>query len=183
MRPSLRCPIFVATSLLRREIAIIIIILLLYVIECVSPQEVQSSDCVRNIYRFYFGLSVLYDPKLDETLPHRRYPRLVSMLPDPFSSALVNDRLLIDWNVPATLVSFQEDLFTIFCYFAPLTRHSYTAMCTTFFRKDFFRLFDGRLRISTRKPNVEPRCLTSLDGHDGAICAADTSIKQMWTLK
>ena len=33
-------------------------------------------------------------------------------------------------------------------------------------------MFDGRLRISTRKPNVEPRCLTSLGGHDGAICAA-----------
>ena len=33
--------------------------------------------------------------------------------------------------------------------------------------------FGGLLRISTRKTNAEPRCLTSLDGHDGAmICAA-----------
>ena len=60
----------------------------------------------------------------------------------------------------------------MFCYFAPVTRHSFQAMCTMFSRKDVFRLFDGRLRISTRKPNVEPRCLTSLGGHDGAICAA-----------
>ena len=38
----------------------------------------------------------------------------------------------------------------------------------------FFRLFGGLLRISTRKTNAaaKPRCLTSLDGHDGAICAA-----------
>ena len=50
-----------------------------------------------------------------------------------------------------------EDLFTMFCYFAPVTRHSFQAMCTMFSRKDFFRF-------------VEPRCLTSLGGHDGAIC-------------
>ena len=47
----------------------------------------------------------------------------------------------------------------MFCYFAPVTRHSFQAMCTMFSRKDFFRF-------------VEPRCLTSLGGHDGAICAA-----------
>ena len=57
----------------------------------------------------------------------------------------------------------------MFCYFAPVTRHSFQAMCTVFSRKD---LFDGLLRISTRKANAEPRCLTSLGGHDGAICAA-----------
>ena len=45
-------------------------------------------------------------------------------------------------------------------------------MCTMFSRKDFFRLFGGLLRISTRKTNAEPICVTSLDGHDGAICAA-----------
>ena len=39
-------------------------------------------------------------------------------------------------------------------------------------RKDFFGLLGGLLRISTRKTNAEPRCLTSLDGHDRAICAA-----------
>ena len=59
----------------------------------------------------------------------------------------------------------------MFCYFAPVTRHSFQAMYTMFPRKHFFRLFDGRLRISTRKTNVEPRCLTSLGGHDGAIYA------------
>ena len=39
-------------------------------------------------------------------------------------------------------------------------------------RKDFVRLLGGLRRISTRKTNAEPRCLTSLDGHDGAIFAA-----------
>ena len=58
------------------------------------------------------------------------------------------------------------------CYFAPVTRHTVQTMCTMFSRKDFFRLFDGLLRISARKTNAEPRCLTSLVGHDGAICAA-----------
>ena len=33
-------------------------------------------------------------------------------------------------------------------------------------------MFGGLLRISTRKTNTEPRCLTSLVGHNGAICAA-----------
>ena len=33
-------------------------------------------------------------------------------------------------------------------------------------------MFDGLLRIFTRKTKAEPRCLTSLVGHDGAICAA-----------
>ena len=66
----------------------------------------------------------------------------------------------------------KNDLLTMFCYFAPVIRHSVQTMCTMFSRKDFFRLFGGLLRISTRKTNAEPRCLTSLDGHDGAICAA-----------
>ena len=60
----------------------------------------------------------------------------------------------------------------MFCYFAPVTRHSFHAMCAVFSRKDFFRLFDGLLRISTRKTNADPRCLTSLGGHVGAIWAA-----------
>ena len=87
--------------------------------------------------------------------------------PDPFSSALVNDQLLIDWNVPAMLLSFhvewtvrnyrKEDLFTMFCFFAPVTRNSVQAMCTMFSRKDFSRLFDGLLIIFTRKTNAEPR--------------------------
>ena len=61
----------------------------------------------------------------------------------------------------------------MFCYFAPVIRHSFQALCTVFSRKDFFTLFAGLLRIiSTRKTNAEPRCLTSLGGHDGAIWAA-----------
>ena len=67
---------------------------------------------------------------------------------------------------------WKEDLLTMFCYFAPVIRHSVQTMCTMFPRKDFFRLFGGLLRISTTKTNAEPRCLTSLDGHDGAIYAA-----------
>ena len=66
----------------------------------------------------------------------------------------------------------KEDLFAMFCFFAPVTRHSVQTMCTMFSRKDFFRLFEGLLIISTRKTNPEPRCLTALGGHDGAICAA-----------
>ena len=46
------------------------------------------------------------------------------------------------------------------------SRHRVQAMCTMFSRKDFFRLFGGLLRISTRKTNAEPKCLTSLDGHE-----------------
>ena len=33
-------------------------------------------------------------------------------------------------------------------------------------------MFDRPLRISTRKTNAEPRCLTSLVSHDRVICAA-----------
>ena len=65
----------------------------------------------------------------------------------------------------------KEDLLTMFCYFAPVIRHSVQTMCTIFSRKDFFRLLGGLLRVSTRKTNAEPRCLTSLEGHDEAICA------------
>ena len=60
----------------------------------------------------------------------------------------------------------------MFCYFAPVTRHSFQAVCMVFSRKDFFRLFDGLFRICTGKTNAEPRCLTLLGGHDGAIWAA-----------
>ena len=47
------------------------------------------------------------------------------------------------------------------CYFAPVTRHSFQAMCTMFSRKDFSKLFNGLLRISPRKTNAELRCMTS----------------------
>ena len=77
------------------------------------------------------------------------------------------------FHVESTVWDYwKEDLLRMFCYFAPVIRHSVQTMCTMFSRKDFFRLFGGLLRISTRKTNTEPRCLTSLDRHDGAICAA-----------
>ena len=49
---------------------------------------------------------------------------------------------------------WKEDLLTLFCYFAPVIRHSVQTMCTMFSRKDFFRLFGGLLRISSRKTNA-----------------------------
>ena len=77
------------------------------------------------------------------------------------------------FHVESTVWDYwKEDLLTMFCYFAPVIRHSVQTMCTMFSRTDVFRLFGGLLRISTRKTNAEPRCLTSSDGHDGAICAA-----------
>ena len=148
-----------------------------YVIEWVSPWVVQSSDCIRNIYRLYTGISFTRSQTRRNSTTST-----ISISPDPSLSVLVNHRLLIDWNVPATLLSFhvestvrdyrKEDLFTMFCYFAPVTSHSVQTMLTMFSRKDFFRLFDGLLRVFTRKPNAEPRCLVSLGGHDGAIGAA-----------
>ena len=48
-----------------------------YVIEYVSPWVVQSSDYVWIIYRLYFGVSILYDLKHDETLPRRRFISLI----------------------------------------------------------------------------------------------------------
>ena len=77
------------------------------------------------------------------------------------------------FHVESTVWDYWKvDLLTMFCYFAPVIRQGVQTMGTMFSRKDFFRLFGGLLRISTRKTNAEPRCLTSLDGHDGAICAA-----------
>ena len=39
----------------------------------------------------------------------------------------------------------------MFCYFAPVTRHSFQAMCTVFSRRDFLRLFDCS-EFSPKKP-------------------------------
>ena len=50
----------------------------------------------------------------------------------------------------------------MFCYFATVIRHSFQATSTMFSRKDFFRLFAGLLRNSTRKTSAEPSCLTSV---------------------
>ena len=59
----------------------------------------------------------------------------------------------------------------MFGFFSRVARHSVQTMCTTFSRKDFFRLFERPLRISTRKTNAEPRCFTLLVSHDRVICA------------
>ena len=75
---------------------------------------------------------------------------------------------------------WKEDLLTMFSYCAPVIRHSVQTMCTMFSRKDFFRLFGGLLRISTRKTNAEARYLSSLDGYDGAICAATLTKAKVW---
>ena len=135
---------------------------------------VQSSDCVRNIYRLYFGVSVytISDSTKrfyvdDSRGLYRYHPSHFR----PLSSTI--DYLSIEtfrFHVESTVRDYRkEDLLTIFCYFPPVTRHSVQSMCTMFSRKDFFRLFDGLLRISTRKTNAESKCLTSLGGHDGAI--------------
>ena len=135
---------------------------------------VQSSDCVRNICRWYFGVSVLYDFKRYYVDDSRGQYRFHPILFRPLS--LTIDYLSTEtfqFHVESTVWDCgKEDLLTIFCYFAPVIRHSVQTMCTMFSRKDFFRLFGGLLKISTRKTNAEPRCLTSLDGHDGGICAA-----------
>ena len=47
-----------------------------------------------------------------------------------------------------------KDLLTMFCDFVPVIKRSVQTMCTMFSRKDFFRLFGGLLRISTRKTNA-----------------------------
>ena len=49
---------------------------------------------------------------------------------------------------------WKEDLLTMFCYFVPVIKHGVQTMSTMFSRKDFFRLFGGLLRISTRKTNA-----------------------------
>ena len=119
-----------------------------YVIECVSPWVFQSSDCVRNIYWLYFGYRIytILNPKklyhVDDS------HRLISISSDPFSSTLVNDRLLIDWNIPATMFSFHVEstvcdyskriYLQCSCYFDLVTTHSiHLTMCTMFSRKDF----------------------------------------------
>ena len=94
--------------------------------------------------------------------------------PDPFSSLSSTTNYLsietFQFHVESTVRDYRkEDLFTILCYFAPVAIHSIQTICTMISRKDFFRLFDGLLRIS----NAEPKCLTLfIGGHDGAICAA-----------
>ena len=60
--------------------------------------------------------------------------RLISISSDPFSSTLVNDRRLIDWNIPATMFSFHVEstvcdyskriYLQCSCYFALVTTHS-----------------------------------------------------------
>ena len=94
---------------------------------------------------------------------HSRQPSTTSRLKRSSNVALF----------PCGVNSFRlqlEDLFTMFLLFC--TSNQAQRSNNVFSRKDFLRMFDDLLRISTRKINPEPRCLTSLVGHDGAICAA-----------
>ena len=122
-------------------------------------------------YRFYAISDSTKRYYVDDSRGQYRYHPILFR---PLSSTI--DYLSTEtfqFHVEATVWDYwKEELLTMFCYFAPVIRHSFQTMCTMFSRKDFFRLFGGLLRISTRKTNAEPRCLTSLDGHDGAICAA-----------
>ena len=134
-------------------------------------------DCVRNIngstsgYRFCTISDSTKRYYVDDSQgQYRHHPILFR----PLSSTI--DYLSTEtfqFHVESTVWDYwKEDLLTMFCYFAPVIRHSVQTICTMFSRTDFCRLFGGLLRISTRKTNAEPRWLTSLDGHDGAICAA-----------
>ena len=82
------------------------------------------------------------------------------MLPDPFLPALVNDRshlrlkhssdvAFFPCGVNSSRLQVRGFVYNV-CYFAPVTRHSFQAMSTVFSSKDFFRLFEGLLRLSTR---------------------------------
>ena len=122
-------------------------------------------------YRFYTIADSTKRYYVDDSRGQYRYHPILFR---PLSSTI--DYLSTEtfqFHVELTVWDYwKEDLLTMFCYFAPVIRHSFQTMCTMFSRKDVFRLFGGLRRISTRKFNAEPRCLTSLDGHDGAICAA-----------
>ena len=59
------------------------------------------------------------------------------------------------FQVEFVITGKRINLFTMYCYFAPVTKHSVQTMCTMFSRKDFFRLFDDLLRISSKKNNAE----------------------------
>ena len=140
---------------------------------------VQSSDCVRNIYRLYFGVSDLRS----QTRRNSTTSTIAEANIDITRSIFVRSRQpsttyrlkrSSNFSIWSQQFAITVRGFILQCswYFAPVTRHSVQTMCTMFSRKDFLRMFDGLLRISTRKTNAEPRCLTSLVGHNGAICAA-----------
>ena len=102
---------------------------------------------------FIGSISVLHDFRFDETLlaeANADITRSIKYL-RPLSSTI--DYLSTEtfqFNVESTVRDYgKEDLFTMFCYFAPVIMHSVQTMCTMFSRKDFFRLFGGLLRIST----------------------------------
>ena len=122
-------------------------------------------------YRFYTISDSMKRYYVDDSRGQYRYHPILFRPLSPTIGYLSTETFQFD--VELTVWDYwKEDLLTMFCHFAPVIRHSVQTMCTIFSRKDFFRLFGGLLRISTRKTNAEPRCLTSLDGHDGAICAA-----------
>ena len=122
-------------------------------------------------YRSYTISDLMKHYYVDDSRGQYRYHPILFR---PLSSTI--DYLsteMFQLHVESTVFDYwKEDLLTMFCYLAPVIRHSVQTMCTMFSRKDFFRLFGGLLRISTKKTNAEPRCLTLLDGHGAAICAA-----------
>ena len=138
-----------------------------FVIECVSPWVVQSSG-----YRFCMISDSTKRYYVDDSRGQYHHHQILFR---PLSSTIdylstETFQFHVEWSV---WDYWKEDFLTMFCYFAPLIRHSVQTMCTMFSRKDFSRLFGGLLRISTRETNAEPWCLSSLDSYnDGATCAA-----------
>ena len=63
----------------------------------------------------------------------------------------------------------KEDLFIMFLLFCTSNQAQRPNNVHDVSRKDFLRMFDSLLRISTTKTNAECRCLTSLVGHDGLM--------------
>ena len=101
-------------------------------------------------YRFYTISDSTKRYYVDDSRGQYRYHPILF---HPLSSTI--DYLSTEtfqFHVESTVWDYwKEDLLTMFCYFAPVIRHSVQTMCTMFSRKDFFRLFGGLLRISTRK--------------------------------
>ena len=143
---------------------------------------VQSSDCVGNIYRFYLGLSVYtildenkrfqVDGSRGQSRWYSIYFRPLSWTIDYLSSETFQWRcfpcgaVCMDWTVGDYR---WEDLFTMFCYFAPVTRHSFQAMYTVFSRKEVVL---SCLTVCSEFPPEKPTLNRDVWlRHDGAIWA------------
>ena len=119
---------------------------------------VQSSDCVRDVYRFYFGLSVLYDPKPYHVDDSRGQSRCFPIHFRPPSSTI--DYLSIEtfkrrcvpsmWSGVESTVHDNRHIVRGFVYNVLLFCSSNQAQLSSFLEKTSVRLFDGLLRISTR---------------------------------